>query len=81
MIGMAVKFQNSGSVSLMEGMAPWFPVSEAGFLRSDTFVSLNSAINRHGLLVTNTKVARNQLFDAKNRSQSQTTTLKNRWEK
>ena len=49
-----------------------FPVSEAEFLRSDAFVSLTSAISRHGLLVTDTKVARNQLFDAKNRSESQT---------
>ena len=48
-----------------------FPVSEAEFL-SDAFVSLTSAISSYRLLVTDTKVARNQLFDAKNRSQSQT---------
>ena len=39
--------------------------SEAEFLRSDAFVSLKSAINHLGLLVTDPQVATNQLLDTK----------------
>lgn len=42
--------------------------SEADFLRSDAFVSLKSAINRLGLLVTDPQVAMNPLFDTKSQT-------------